>query len=202
MKPLGVVGALLGGLLGAVVWAVIAWKMDVEIGYVAWGIGFAVGFGSVLLGGSGQTNGIMCAVVALLSIFCGKIGAAMAILPEVLHKEAVSRGLGPEQEKEVMAKVKFSDYIDGAKETLGAMDILFGFLGVATAFRIGSSGKGAESRTTVDPNRPVNLSGPTQVPPPNDPFPSSPPSPPPAVADSPPAMPPQDEPPKPPPPAE
>ena len=97
---------------------------------MAWGIGFVVGFGSVLLGGSGQMNGIMCALVALLSIFCGKIGAGMAILPGYLHGEYVKQGANEQeadaQVKVDLQKVKFSDYVSAAQKTLEPIDIVFG----------------------------------------------------------------------------
>jgi len=187
MKPLAIVGAVAGGAVGAAVWAVIAWKLDMEIGYVAWGIGFLVGFVAVLCGGSGKVNGVMCAIVALLSIFGGKVAAAMAIAPEVMRQELAKEGVPEDQraafEKEFLGKLQFSDYVDMAKDTLGPIDIVFGLLGIATAFKIGSTDKDQESKTTVDPSRPVNLSGPGAAPaaPPS----ASPPGPSPAFGDPP-----------------
>jgi hypothetical protein len=50
----GLVGGLLAAVLGAFVWYLLAKGINAKIGYVAWGIGWATGFGVfVLSGGKG-----------------------------------------------------------------------------------------------------------------------------------------------------
>ncbi|MCP5022738.1 MAG: hypothetical protein GY930_13310 [bacterium] len=71
-----VIGAAIGAaILGAVVWAGIAIKTDYEIGWVAWGIGALVGFGTMKAGGIGMRPAVLAAVLAALSILGGRIGA-------------------------------------------------------------------------------------------------------------------------------
>ena len=70
MKP--IIGAVVGGIIGAIIWAAITYFTGYEVGYVAWGIGAMIGFFSAYLGGEGMTNGLICAVMAALSIIAGK----------------------------------------------------------------------------------------------------------------------------------
>lgn len=72
MKPASLVGAVGGGVAGAVLWSIVARLTGLEIGYVAWAVGGMVGIGCYSLGGRGQAAGAFCAVVALVSIVAGK----------------------------------------------------------------------------------------------------------------------------------
>ncbi len=73
MNPKAITGAFAGAVVGAIVWAVVAATANVEIGYIAWGIGLAVGLGAKFGGSEGQKAGVICAVLALASIFAGKM---------------------------------------------------------------------------------------------------------------------------------
>jgi len=70
-----IVGAILGAAIGASAWALIAHFTGYEVGYVAWGVGALVGFGSTSCGGKGASMGLACAALALVAIFVGKVGA-------------------------------------------------------------------------------------------------------------------------------
>lgn len=70
------IGALVGAAVGAGAWAALAGFTGYEIGYVAWGVGLCVGFGATKLGGRGSQLALMCAGLALVAIFVGKMGAA------------------------------------------------------------------------------------------------------------------------------
>jgi hypothetical protein len=69
---MSLVGAVGGGVAGAVLWSIVARLTGLEIGYVAWAVGGMVGIGCYSLGGRGQAAGAFCAVVALVSIVAGK----------------------------------------------------------------------------------------------------------------------------------
>ncbi|HWA83405.1 MAG TPA: hypothetical protein VG820_08240 [Fimbriimonadaceae bacterium] len=148
MKPLGVVGALIGGLIGALLWGGITAATKLEIGYMATGVGFLVGFGSAIVGGRGFANGVMCAIVALLAMFGGKVATTRFLAPSMIREELLKE---PGADKATDAKIdqatqdaiahlSLADYIEGAKESLDPIDILFGVIGVVAAFRIGVSG--------------------------------------------------------------
>ena len=90
MRPAAFIGALVGAALGALLWAGVATWTGYEIGWVAWGIGGAVGFGAAMLGGVGSTTGVVCAVLALVSIFAGKWLAVDAIAEREVRKLATA----------------------------------------------------------------------------------------------------------------
>lgn len=81
MKVGPIVGAAVAAVLGAIIWAVISATTGYEVGYVAWGIGLIVGAGAMILGGKGQATGVACAVLALASIFVGKMLAVQYAAP-------------------------------------------------------------------------------------------------------------------------
>lgn len=66
-------GGSIGGLIGAVVWAAIGYA-GYEVGIVAWGIGFLVGFGVRAAAGEevGWMPGILAVLIALGSVVAGK----------------------------------------------------------------------------------------------------------------------------------
>lgn len=74
--------------VGAVVWGVIAGATGYEIGYIAWGIGLLVGGTAKWLGGAGSTSGVGCALLALGSIFVGKMLAIRYSAPAEIRKMA------------------------------------------------------------------------------------------------------------------
>ena len=80
MRPLSLVGAVVGGSIGALVWTCVAYWFNLEIGYVAGAIGGRVGFGSYALGGRGVASGVACALVTLIAIFSGKCLTAKIVL--------------------------------------------------------------------------------------------------------------------------
>ena len=78
----GIICGAIAAVIGAVAWAAIAYYANVEIGYLAWGIGLLVGLG-VSFGS--RSGGIGAAVIAVIltvaSILGGKYAAVeMAVL--------------------------------------------------------------------------------------------------------------------------
>ncbi|MFO1031598.1 MAG: hypothetical protein U1F60_10990 [Planctomycetota bacterium] len=92
-KPL-----LLGGLAafaGAAVWALLVVYAHVEIGYLAWGIGLAVGAAMTYAGARGNLLALAAGVLALLSIGSGKHMAFRTLLSDEATK--IAAGLDKEQ---------------------------------------------------------------------------------------------------------
>jgi hypothetical protein len=79
----------IGGLIGAGIWAVISYGTGSEIGWIAWGIGFLVGFG-VRLGAQEQHHGVVPGAVAvgiaLMAIVLGKYMAVRMIINKEMSK--------------------------------------------------------------------------------------------------------------------
>lgn len=69
-----VIAGVVAGLVGAAVWAGVAYFLNMEIGWVAWGIGLLVGVavGSAARDEAGATTGGIAVVIAVLSILGGK----------------------------------------------------------------------------------------------------------------------------------
>ena len=70
-----IVAAIIGGIVGALIWGAIAHFTGYEVGYVAWGIGALVGFLSAKAGGEGMPNGAICAVITIAALLAGKFVA-------------------------------------------------------------------------------------------------------------------------------
>lgn len=81
MNPTGIVGALIGGCLGAVLWGLGAGGPNgFEGSNIAILVGVLVGGGCVLLKGRGVKMALLCCVVSILSIFAGKAFACWLVL--------------------------------------------------------------------------------------------------------------------------
>lgn len=68
------IGGLIGGILGTAVWAAIAYFANAEVGWIAWGIGFVVGFGVRFMADEDQglLPGIIAVGIAIVSVLAGK----------------------------------------------------------------------------------------------------------------------------------
>lgn len=90
----GLIGAGLGAIAGAAVWALLVYFTNYEFGFVAWALGGAVGFGMMLASGGkgGVWMGIAAAVVAILGILAGKLMVAHVIASEHVTKSIESIG--------------------------------------------------------------------------------------------------------------
>ena len=82
MKVVGaVVGALVATAIGMVVWVGVG-MAGYEVGFIAWGIGFAAGLGATVGAGQDDTalNGVLAALIAVLGIVGAKyITISMAV---------------------------------------------------------------------------------------------------------------------------
>lgn len=83
----GIVAGAIAGILGAALWAAIAYYGNIEIGWIAWGIGALVGF-AVTLGSKG--GGVAPAAIAVLITvvsLCG--GKYLAVYSSVNQMDAL-----------------------------------------------------------------------------------------------------------------
>ena len=72
MKPIQIIAGLVAGAIGAAIWAAIAYYAEVEIGYIAWGIGLVVGIAVAAAGENGPLAGVTAVAITILSIVGGK----------------------------------------------------------------------------------------------------------------------------------
>ncbi|MFN0012803.1 MAG: hypothetical protein ACKVS8_14305 [Phycisphaerales bacterium] len=93
-----VLGGLVGGGIGAAIWAVVAWKIHYEHGIIAWGVGVLAGAGVALVarGNTGMFTGIVAAVCALTSVGAGKYMAVSLAVDQIVAQLPVSAPLTDE----------------------------------------------------------------------------------------------------------
>lgn len=84
----GVVGSLVGGAVGALVWMGVTLVTDHEVGWIAWGVGGLAGAGMSLgMKGNGDvTAGVIAALIAVVSVFAGKYAAVHFIVQKEIDK--------------------------------------------------------------------------------------------------------------------
>jgi len=118
-----ILGGLAGGLVGAGIWAGIAYMTDYEIGWIAWGVGALVGFGVRALGSSEMATfdratrqrvvrrvpamapalaGLVAAIIAMGAVMAGKYATIHLVLsdmlaaPEAADTEMILSGVADE----------------------------------------------------------------------------------------------------------
>ncbi len=91
---LGCVLSAVGAVVGAAVWYFVAMKVNLEIGYIAWGIGLVTGFGMALgYRTPGVLPGIVAAATSLLSILVAKMLIFLALVFAVLTGQTRDRAM-------------------------------------------------------------------------------------------------------------
>src|SRR5262245_47979123 len=85
----GFVGSVIGGAIGAGLWAGLAYLTGYEIGLMACIVGGLVGFGmSAGSGGKGGAGlGVLAAIVVIFSIIAGKYAAVRMIMSDYISSE-------------------------------------------------------------------------------------------------------------------
>ncbi len=109
MKPASMIAALIGGVVGALIWAAIVHFTGYEVGYVAWAIGGLVGFCSYYFGSHGSTAGSICAVLAILSILGGKFFGSQLAVDQGIEEGIVELYGDRTREAENFAKLESKD---------------------------------------------------------------------------------------------
>lgn len=104
-----VAGAVVGGAAGAVVWAVVSLTAQLELGWIAWGVGVLAGFGARAAAGAtlSSATGMVAAGAAVVSIAGAKVA--------VVHV-AVDRELAPFRDAAVTDELATSYLADEVVE--------------------------------------------------------------------------------------
>jgi hypothetical protein len=89
----GVVASVVGGAVGAVAWAGVAYATEREIGWIAWGVGALAGYGMSLglKGVCDRASGFVAALIALAAVGAGKY----AVVRLSAHDAVAEYGDGP-----------------------------------------------------------------------------------------------------------
>ena len=84
----GTIGGLIAGIIGAALWAAVAYYGEVEIGWLAWGIGAAVGFGvSAGSRGGGVPQALIAVLITVASLCGGKFAMVQMMMPMDMELE-------------------------------------------------------------------------------------------------------------------
>lgn len=80
-----VVGGLIGGAVGAFIWAAVVYFTEYEIGWIAWGVGGLVGYG-VAAGNRGAARsstaaGVLAVAISAVAILAGKYAGVQLVMP-------------------------------------------------------------------------------------------------------------------------
>lgn len=104
-----VIGGMVGGLIGMAIWYALARYANINVGWVAWGVGGLVGFGA-LMGADEHSDvvGVMAALIAAGSILLGQY---LAI------KGSIADTFG-----EMISDSAFEEQVDFAKRVVAAKD--------------------------------------------------------------------------------
>ena len=132
---MAVVGATAAALVCGAIWGGIAIAVNLEVGYVAWGIGGICGLTVVQATGGGK--GMALQAIAVIASVVGIVLGKFIFLADVL-KQDVAEMLGPAAAETVsmfsMEAVHF--FQDNFLFTVGLFDLLFFGLAIATAWKI------------------------------------------------------------------
>ena len=116
-----IIGGMIGGAVGAAIWAGISYATNYEIGWIAWGVGIAAGFGMMIgYNGTSVSAGGVAAMLAVGGILLGKwmvfsvvLSQTMALLDNPAHtiKLDVTKYSPDELEKRISDLKKYRSKI-------------------------------------------------------------------------------------------
>lgn len=80
--------ALAGALVGAAAWAAIGYFANMELGWIAWGLGVLAGLGALRTAQehAGQLSGACAVLAAIIGIGAGKVGVAGLLLNQYMSQ--------------------------------------------------------------------------------------------------------------------
>jgi hypothetical protein len=120
----GVIGALIGGLIGAVLWAASVYLTGYEIRYVAIGVGALAGLGSRTLGGGRDYHlGLFASACAFAAILVGvyfgaKLYTQKTISVQVATFEYNERIEKAKEAATLTTQEEYKDFIAASKSTI------------------------------------------------------------------------------------
>lgn len=133
------VGGVLGALVGGGVWALVAVALDLEIGYLAVGVGFVAGWGVHL--GAKKRKGRMLQIVSVICALLGLVLGKYFIVAAVIVSEQ------PDVASWYFDPVLVQLFVENATEFFGGFDLLWCALALGAAIRVNAG----EERTLVPP---------------------------------------------------
>ncbi|MES0490193.1 MAG: hypothetical protein ABUK01_09385 [Leptospirales bacterium] len=125
--PLAIVGGAVAAIIGAAIWATVTVVTEYQIGWMAIGVGFLVGYAVRFLGkGISPIFGIVGATFALLGCVLGNIFS-------MVYFGSVQEGV---PFFELLSSVPISALFSMMVETFALMDLLFYGLAIYEGFKL------------------------------------------------------------------
>ncbi|MFF3121659.1 hypothetical protein ACFVRD_04590 [Streptomyces sp. NPDC057908] len=87
---LGLLTAVVTALVAALLYGVIAGAIEREVGYIAVGVGFLVGFAASKVGGQNPVIAVVSAVLSVGAVYLGQLVGIAIILSDLVHQSASS----------------------------------------------------------------------------------------------------------------
>ncbi len=124
---LGVIGGVFAAAAGAVIWAIITVVTDYQIGWMAVGVGFLVGYAMRVLGkGVDPVFGVAGAAIALAGCVAGNLLTVVIIVSRQENIAIMT----------LLSRLTPGIAADILKDTFHPMDVLFYGLAVYEAYKI------------------------------------------------------------------
>ncbi|MBP7866740.1 MAG: hypothetical protein KA419_12410 [Acidobacteria bacterium] len=136
----GFLGGAVAALVGAAIWAGVTFGTGYQIGWMAVGVGFLVGFAIRLTGkGIDPKFGVMGAVLSLAGCLIGNYLTVCAVLAKELHTPFF----------DLLTSVDFNFVLLVMKETFSPIDLVFYALAVFEGYRFSIRGLTDEEKAKL-----------------------------------------------------
>lgn len=131
----GLIGGTLVALISGIAWGLVVSRIDFEIGFMAWGVGWLAGVGVVLFA-RGKKGAALQAIAVMASI--AGIGLGKYVLfAEILRKVVLERsGAEAAARVTVLSAKVVGIFLQSLPQLLSPYDALWVVLAVLTAWRI------------------------------------------------------------------
>lgn len=124
--PLGLIAGIAAAVIGAMIWALITVATNYQIGWMAVGVGFLVGYAIRYFGkGSDPIFSVSGSIIALLGCIAGNILTVVILVGNQEQVGVIS----------LLSRLTPGIVVDLLKETFQPMDILFYGIAVYEAYK-------------------------------------------------------------------
>jgi len=140
----GFVAALIFGLVGAIIWAIVVKETGYNVGFVAILIGLLISQGFVWAGKTDSSIwGVVAAVIAALSIFIGKIFGIIIVVAEFYGITVL----------QLLEVIDYGQLMNFMVETFEVFDLVFYAIAIQTAYKRSFNNVKINYKDYMNPNQ-------------------------------------------------
>jgi hypothetical protein len=133
---LAIIAGIAAAVVAAIIWAVVTVETEFQIGYMAIGVGFLVGFAVRLGNGTGPVFGLTGAILALLGCLLGNFFSMIGFVAKGQHMNILS----------ALSAIDLSRVPEIMAATFNPMDLVFYGIAVYEGYRFSQRKPAAGSR--------------------------------------------------------